>query len=435
MNDCILPDKTNNVLSLQNTSNVIKPHEALYNLQVLLSELYPGSTKSEFCELTVSDLNVFGGKTTKSSNITLPDSTLYLVNFNNDNGFAILSAQTSLQFPVFCITESGNITSDDIENILNEFEEETTTKSSNTITSSQNDNFALKLIVSSVVNQLFHTPIMGNGSDLDTTFTEPDDGNYPPPPPSVPEPLPSIRRETIAKIGPLIETKWWQWYPFNTFLNNTNIPVGCVALATAQILAYNERNTSGESFNWDLLKTIYHYTNPRYSGSSDAKAHASDFLEFIGLPQNCDTDYDIEGSGAWASGAKRTLQNFGLQNVSKHFYYTDNNENKIINMILSGLPTYIDAQAPVDEDYSGHAWIIDGIYIYNTVNALNNTIISTDKLFHINWGWRGKSDGYYAQGIFDTTERNGYEVNYDSGEEADPMRFTWNYRIITYSLH
>lgn len=97
-NDCIIPDKTNNVLSLQNTSNVIKPHEALYNLQVLLSELYPGSTKSEFCELTVSDLNVFGGKTTKSSNITLPDSTLYLVNFNNDNGFAILSAQTSREF-------------------------------------------------------------------------------------------------------------------------------------------------------------------------------------------------------------------------------------------------------------------------------------------------------------------------------------------------
>ena len=44
-------------------------------------------------------------------------------------------------------------------------------------------------------------------------------------------------------------------------------------------------------------------------------------------------------------------------------------------------------------DQKGHAWVIDGY---------------KGDLYHINWGWHGDADGYYAKGVFETASLNSY---------------------------
>ena len=80
----------------------------------------------------------------------------------------------------------------------------------------------------------------------------------------------------------------------------------------------------------------------------------------------------------------------------------------------------------------GHAWVIDGLlvykYIFYTATLYN--------LFHINWGWNGTNDGYFEQGVFDMTNRHSIETGFDSGANStQSSNYTWNYRIITYSLY
>ena len=68
----------------------------------------------------------------------------------------------------------------------------------------------------------------------------------------------------------------------------------------------------------------------------------------------------------------------------------------------------------------GHAWVIDGIF---------------NHYYHINWGWRGQSDGYYKIGIFDTEERALISEEYDSGEiRPEPRNYNWILKVLTYSL-
>lgn len=31
-------------------------------------------------------------------------------------------------------------------------------------------------------------------------------------------------------------------------------------------------------------------------------------------------------------------------------------------------------------------------------------------MFHINWGWKGSGDGYFMQGVFDTSKRQENEI-------------------------
>ena len=56
-------------------------------------------------------------------------------------------------------------------------------------------------------------------------------------------------------------------------------------------------------------------------------------------------------------------------------------------------------------------------------------------MFHCNWGWKGKSDGYFIQGIFDTSERIAEDENDTApSDNFQPGNYVWHYRPITYSL-
>lgn len=68
----------------------------------------------------------------------------------------------------------------------------------------------------------------------------------------------------------------------------------------------------------------------------------------------------------------------------------------------------------------GHAWVIDGLL---------------GDYYHINWGWHGKSDGYYRKGVFKTSSRSAIDSSIDANmTNKQDGSYTWTYRIVLYSL-
>lgn len=399
-------------------SKVIPPEEAFANFETLFNGIY-GDVKSAMPTCNASSLEVFGGAYVKSGNINLPDTTVYLLNFPDSSGFAIMAAQSCMTTPVFCITEKGSISTEDLQQALIILEslngadtKSTPTDSADNEIISVGEDFVPMLLAASVANQMnsynLGDPRYG-GEGLEAY---------------------SYYR-TLQKIGPLLTTKWHQDSPFNDFREDGS-PAGCVAIAAAQILTFNGFGSAGErTFDWELLRTVCPYTDIRSNGTEGASEEASDLLELVGSPAYCDIDYSPTGSGAYADGAKRTLRNFGYSNVRKYYGFEDADIRRACVQLNNYLPVYADGQTGFS---AGHAWVIDGLYIREVVKIDTKEVLRTDHLFHINWGWRGESDGYYHQGVFDTTQRVEEDQTVDTNERTQNYCYTWNYRTITYSL-
>lgn len=113
---------------------------------------------------------------------------------------------------------------------------------------------------------------------------------------------------------------------------------------------------------------------------------------------------------------------------------TSTGENGIKNMMVAmgySYPTFanytsectkslLDLNKPIymigcRADYKGHAWVVDGYKRYMDVTTSHftspPTITTTYRYYnHINWGWYGKSNGYFLDGVFATN--NAFQYDY-----------------------
>jgi hypothetical protein len=385
---------------------------ATHELQLLISELYGASKPTNNLIL-----QVFGsGSLHKGEGDVLetpmPDTLLYFVNFEDGNGFAVISALSGADPKVLCITETGRLTKEDLieaYDSLCAYPPETTETDTTSHLRTYGTLYVPMTLIATVLNQL--RDISSGNEDY------PDDIN-------------DEVYETTTHIGPLLNTKWTQWAPFNNFRDD-GAPAGCVAIATAQILEYNRQENPNETnFDWDLLATVYPDDNPSSNGTWEAQQEASRLSQYVGRRKNCYIRYSTDGSSGFAAGAKRTFVNFDYSSVNKRCGYNTNRKNQIIAQLTEGLPVYMDGS----RHGGGHAWVIDGLHV-RKVYTPNNEFIRTDNLFHINWGWRGSYDGYFAQGTFNIT--SSIEIDPSKNrltKDSESYNYTFNYRVITYSL-
>ena len=126
-------------------------------------------------------------------------------------------------------------------------------------------------------------------------------------------------------VEPLLENDWWhQRSPFNDRCLE-GCPAGCVVIATAHIMAYNQIPAQpafgGMKCDWELMKT-----EPNVDENGNIIKTPETEKQFpqlaamcyeLGRSNNCNVDYSSNGSSALATGAKRTLQNYGFRNVTK----------------------------------------------------------------------------------------------------------------------
>ena len=266
---------------------------------------------------------------TKSGDMVLPDSTLYVLNYKN-GGFAVLSATRLLDIPVICLTESGSLSISELQEALSYSESNSECAGNESFFSDLGESAVPLLIVSSVINRL-----EGLTSQCTPCCTKS-----------------SI--DTVTLKGPFLKTKWNQWSPFNDFQSEGK-PAGCVAVAVAQILEYNKSgNPDSMNFDWSLLETVRNYATPNNLGTAAAQAEASRFLEYVGLRKNCRIRYGSNGSWGLADGAKRTFENFGYSGVKKYEGFENADKNRVIAQLTSNHPVFVWGLYRTSD---GHAWV------------------------------------------------------------------------------
>ena len=360
------------------STETISVDDALCNLTEAIIDLNL-ETKSR-TTATLSKDNVFaiGAKelsvTTKSNDDFLPDTLLYAINFM-DGGFAIMAGNSKINEPIMCITEQGSISVDDISKGVGMLNGTIGTKSCE---SNDDEEFE-------AVGKQYLYSLLVSAAILDYNDTI-----------SLQE-TPITKESGSSTIGPLVRTKWDQGTPFDKFTPN-NYAAGCVVAAVMQIMAYHERpyisQLNNVSSPWDTLKTVYPDTNYKNAGSNLAQNQVAQLSVEIGNSNNCDVSYTATGSSSTVTKAKKTFENYGYD-VTKHIGCVKGDRKRIDSSLANKRPVYMQGQRKdaVTGDQKGHAWVIDGY---------------KGDLYHINWGWHGDADGYYAKGVFETASINSY---------------------------
>lgn len=397
---------TNEIPVVQESSSSIPIDEAVATLKYALSVLNPqtksGTPTREIAEiLTVAKSDVIA----KASD----EKYAYVVNFKDGNGFALLAANRSLPDPIIAIVESG--TMDKNLKIHSSLE----TKGSSSQDSSN-------VFIEHLLKGYFICGAgRGEGGDDGDSEGGGEEGGlggggY-------------STWSTYYTVHPMLRFHWGQRDPFNMFcptFSGVPCPAGCVPVALAMILTFNSYPTSltmnGHTFSWSWMNEAYYYEDgyvhndePSHYGVQEVAL----FMRQIG--DFCDTYYTSGWSFAVPEDAKDFMQSIGYTNATKHIGY---DEDVIVPMILSGKPVFIAAISGVVD---GHAWVIDGIMRQRCGSE-------TRELLHCNWGWYGSLNGFYASGVFDTTQKP-VEVDYEYGDDSITVGsydFDWWYRIITY---
>lgn len=235
-----------------------------------------------------------------------------------------------------------------------------------------------------------------------------------------------------TQVGPLITTKWGQDAPYNAqtpiFTNKKgeeeHSRTGCVATAMAQVMAYHKYPAVGKGSHedwWsvqvgDIRHESVNYGEATYNWENMSDADIAKLMYHCGIA--VDMTYDLAERGG--SGAVDNMIGTALRTYfgySKSVSYIEK-KNYVTEDWIKLMTEELDNSRPViygawDSHHDfGHELILDG-YAKKS---------DTDVMFHINWGWNGDCDGYYAISALnpDNAYTNSDNVNdfYDSNHVA-----------------
>ncbi|MBR4830028.1 MAG: C10 family peptidase [Muribaculaceae bacterium] len=212
--------------------------------------------------------------------------------------------------------------------------------------------------------------------------------------------------KVTLSVSPLMTSKWDQEAPYYNQCptrNGSYCLTGCVATAMAQVMYYwkypaqlpalSGYTTStrriqvsalpGTTVDWaNMLDT---YTSGNYT-TAQGNAVAT-LMRYCG--QSCIMDYDTSsggGSGAYCEDQLTGMQTFGY-NSGATCIDRDNYSASAWNTMMQA---DLEAGRPIlyagDDNWAGgHAFVVDG---WN------------GSKYHVNWGWSGDGDGYFALDAF-----------------------------------
>ena len=216
-------------------------------------------------------------------------------------------------------------------------------------------------------------------------------------------------QERGAKIGPLCPTSWDQKWPYNDLCPELNRPyasngkavVGCVATAMAQIMKYWEHPTQGKgshSYKPDMDEygypeqsanfgeTTYDWKNMPYQIDGNSPKEQIDAVATLsyhcGVAVDMMYDDDGVGSGAYSVDVPYAMSqyfDYAPSSFRGRTVSTEIWDSYIKEAIQMRRPIFYSGTA---KDGGGHAFVCDGM--------------DENGLFHYNFGWSGKGDGFYA---------------------------------------
>lgn len=218
-------------------------------------------------------------------------------------------------------------------------------------------------------------------------------------------PAKSHRNAPYKVIEPLITSSWGQREPYNT-LCPENCPVGCVSTAASQIMYYwkwplQGRGSNSYQYGGSLATKLevnfedsfYDWANmsdvASISSSTETKNAVAKLSYDCGVAVNM--IYSPEGSGSYDEDIKSALVNHfrykaSTIDIKRRACYAEQADwdALIYQELIEGRPVLMSASSLVGSgsDAAGHMFVLDGI--------------DSNGLVHMNWGWDGSANGYYA---------------------------------------
>lgn len=216
---------------------------------------------------------------------------------------------------------------------------------------------------------------------------------------------------TKVNVDTLIKIQLDQSAPYNKYVvqNEGNYPVGCVAVASAYVMAYAKDSIryNGEVFhlrsilsglgmspkkipwqggNWGFISA----STPFYDHEK-AMDEVARLLYWIG--KNVNMKYGTPISTAFSSVAHDFIKTKLGYDVSQFKNY---NADEISQYLTDNYIIYMQGININPDKAGGHAWVSDGCYYLQSPS----TGEKKDIYLHCNWGWRGKCNGYFTGEIF-----------------------------------
>lgn len=374
----------------QQVNNIRSFEEALEVAQKSIELLNCGDSSTTRGTMTrmidTDNSKIYRKKTTRSSSSFPNDTLMYIFNFNDNQGFAIVSASYSTE-ELIAVTEKGHFD----PNISSEIE---------------GFNLFMEMAEKYIANS--------------TTQRGPFDPIQPPY-------LDSIVDINIQR-GPYVTVQWGQTHPEGEYCPNGIS--GCVNTAMAQImsyynyplsidLTYDNADISVQALNWTDIKT--HQTGHLLNTCSTPDTHKA-------IGRLC-RQLGYMNNSSYGTNITTTLYNNAVSTMASLGYSIPNNISFDFNSIMNQLNSqhlFMITGSRIGESV-GHAWVLDGYKYIETgfyrlePIGLNGEWIITDsnvtitRLCHYNWGWYGDCNGYFSAGVFDTQAG----VLYDGAHIAD----------------
>lgn len=337
---------------------------------------------------------------------------VYVINFQDNAGFAIASADNSLP-PVLCVTDTGHFYVGD----------------------------ALPLGAIAMLSRLDVSSDDNQRSELEPWNIYPPDSVY-------------IFWTTISTgtiHGTQVGSRWGQKPKFNRqcpLFGNKRALAGCVPVAVGQIMYYYGKNVvyDGYSYNWSILHNVVDTLScPNYLAAWTGVAK---LIKTLGNAENLNATYGVNGTPSNDAYIPRTFENFGYTNGGTQTTYnfwglsTEIVHNKPA-IVVGYRKQYINSYAggvvsQSDTLLIGHAWVVDQfvsalrhvtVYNRNTWEVLYSADVEQHFL-HCNWGWNGSYNGFFVSGEFDITS----PLVFETKSPLDTLNeYTYKYNLKQYT--
>ena len=220
---------------------------------------------------------------------------------------------------------------------------------------------------------------------------------------------------SLPAIEPLLKTTWYQTAPYNLMtpiydgeeekLKGKHGATGCVATAMAQVMYYHQwpieatqpvpeysgvnendkiyhvEGLPATTFKWDKMLLHYDSINP---GTEEEQLAVAELMNYCGRAVKM--EYTPDGSGTTgpfiANAARRY---FGYSKSTRVAFRQDYSIDGWRDLLWNELNNKRPVPFSGATTEGGHEFVIDGY--------------DGKGLFHVNWGWAGRSDGYFAIGM------------------------------------
>ena len=410
------------VKSVSKNSFKVSEEEAIERLEKMLSVFDPATRGKK---RTIKEIIPRIRPQTRAYAAEIPDTMYYYVNFDDNDGYAVLAADERA-FPILALIDTGNYVPtqsylDLTKNLVDSLNQTETLEDDDFWCFGYSGSFRTE----EMIEDLFDGYV--NRTDS-TSYTKK-----------------IVEYDVQSQYGPYLKTSWGQGDPYNRMCNSMNPPYayeargfnagGCVAVAIAQIINYHQYPSSYEdqTLNWDLTKDQKHVTSTTQENIIKEVAR---IIKAAG--RAADTSYGEHVSSSNIRKAKLAFRDEFGYNVDKKGGF---NESDIRAAILDNEPVFFAGKK--NSHNGGHAWVIDGyrnckvqtweiIYKDSTcTDEESRTFIDeyTDYFYHCNFGWDGKANGYYAGDVFRLNEGPAMLDETDEQTETEDLKW-WKFKNI-----